>query len=168
MKYPFRVYQMENEGHCFWIAESQCLKGCVGQGEGIEEACRELELNENDWLEAAKAYNFEIPPVPVEDVTIYSGKFTVRVSASVHKEAAELAKKEGVSLNQYVNDAIVERNSRLTVIAHISPDVESVIQHLRKQLLPPVYTANQGSSRKTYMRMLEDNPYKLTNLGVKQ
>jgi predicted HicB family RNase H-like nuclease len=40
-------------------------------------------------------------PLP-SNQTQYSGKFNVRVPASLHRELARLAVKEGVSLNQYV------------------------------------------------------------------
>ena len=38
IKYPFKVFQTEIDGHVFWIAKSNYLKGCVGQGDLQEEA----------------------------------------------------------------------------------------------------------------------------------
>jgi predicted HicB family RNase H-like nuclease len=40
-------------------------------------------------------------PLPSSEVE-YSGKFNVRVPASLHRKLAKLAVKEGVSLNQYI------------------------------------------------------------------
>lgn len=54
MKYPFKAYPAESEGHKFWIAESLTLRGCVGQGDTYIEAVKELEDNEIEWLEIAK------------------------------------------------------------------------------------------------------------------
>lgn len=113
MKYPFTVYQTQIEGRLLWIADSPCLKGCTGQGDTADEALAELESNEAEWLLAAEKYNIPIPVIPIETVNEYSGKFTVRVAPYVHQAAAEAARKQRISLNQYVNDAIVSQNSRI-------------------------------------------------------
>ena len=54
MKYGFKVYQTNVEGELLWFAESTDLKYCVGQGKTCDEAIRELEANEEEWLEMAK------------------------------------------------------------------------------------------------------------------
>lgn len=114
MRYPFQVYQNKVEEHLFWVAKSTCLKGCVGQGETAAEAISELEANEEEWLVTAKEVGMPIPPVPVEPTREYSGKLTVRIAPAVHRDAAELAKAEKVSLTQYISDAIVNWNARNT------------------------------------------------------
>lgn len=119
MKYGCNVYKTEVEGHVFWVAESKDLKGCVGQGETAEEALSELETNEEEWLDAAKECGIPIPDPSVETMLEYSGKFMTRVSPKVHKEAVENAKKEGLSLNQYVNNAIIVANTSKTTIGAI-------------------------------------------------
>ena len=111
MLYPFQVYQSEVEGHVFWVAKSASLKGCVGQGETAEEAISELEENEGEWLATAKEVGIPIPEVPVEAAQEYSGKLTVRIAPHVHRDAAQLAKAEKVSLTQYISDAIVNWNA---------------------------------------------------------
>lgn len=113
MRYPFKVYKTSVEDHAFWVAESPCLKGCVGQGETMEEALQELEENERIWLETAEEVGIPIPEVPVAKTNEYSGKFTVRVAPYLHRAAAEIAKRENISLNQYVNDAITAQNARM-------------------------------------------------------
>lgn len=67
MKYPFIAYQTQVEGHIFWVAECLTLKGCVGQGDTLESACKELEENETEWLKTAEKYNIEIPPIPMKN-----------------------------------------------------------------------------------------------------
>lgn len=111
MLYPFQVYQNKVEEHVFWVAKSACLKGCVGQGETAEEAISELETNEREWLVTAKEVGIPIPPVPVEMSQEYSGKLTVRIAPAVHRDAAQRAKSERISLTQYISDAIVNWNA---------------------------------------------------------
>lgn len=117
MLYPFQVYQSEVEQHVFWVAKSSSLKGCVGQGETAEEAISELEANEREWLATAREVGIPIPAVPVETSQDYSGKLTVRIAPGVHREAAQLAKSEKVSLTQYISDAIVNWNAHNSMAA---------------------------------------------------
>lgn len=113
MKYEFRVYQMQVDEHLFWIAKSTALKGCVGQGETAQEAISELEANENEWLLTAEECNISIPTPSIQKENAYSGKVSLRFSAFTHEEASENAKTLGISLNQYINDAIVYYNATI-------------------------------------------------------
>lgn len=132
MKYPFRVYQMQVEGSVFWVAECPTLKGCAGQGETLEMALTELEANEQSWLELAQEYGLAIPEIPLEQVNSYSGKLTLRVAPYVHKEAAELAKKQNISLNQYINDAIVAQNARVSTVDQIVPEIKKAVSYIKE------------------------------------
>ena len=61
-------------------------------------------------VEAAKENGIDIP-APVIEENEYSGKFIVRVSPLVHRDAVENAKRQGLSLNQYVGNAIIAMNT---------------------------------------------------------
>lgn len=140
MKYPFKVFMTENDHHVFWVAESPILKGCTGQGETIEEAISELEINEKEWLLMAEKYDIEIPQIPIEIENLCSGKFTVRVAPHIHKEAIEHAKQQGISLNQYVNDALVSQNSRIQTSNYIFPELAKAISELKSYIVKPFFT----------------------------
>ena len=116
MKYPFKVYQTESEGHMFWVAKSSSLKGCVGQGDLMSEAIAELEENEEAWLETAKETGIPIPKILVEREETYSGKMTLRLAPYVHMQAVMFAQKEGISLNQYINNAVVSQNAAMNAV----------------------------------------------------
>ncbi|MBB2156644.1 type II toxin-antitoxin system HicB family antitoxin [Gluconacetobacter diazotrophicus] len=47
----------------------------------------------------------------IDPVRHYSGKFQVRVNEELHARAAEAAAARGVSLNQFVQDAIAEAST---------------------------------------------------------
>ena len=132
MKYPFEVYRAVNEGNVFWVARSKVLNDCAGQGDSIEEACDELESNEKEWLEAAAEYGFDIPEIPTESLVQNSGKFTVRVSPQTHRVAVRQAEKQGISLNQYVNDAIVWANAQNDCVEGIMPIVKEQFDKVAK------------------------------------
>lgn len=54
MIYPYKTYILKVNGERFWVAESEVLPGCVGQGNYLGEAVKELEENEIIWLKTAK------------------------------------------------------------------------------------------------------------------
>lgn len=116
IKYPFRVFQTDVKGHVFWVAKSNYLKGCVGQDDAQEDAIAELEQNETVWIETALKTGIPVPEVPVERIEEYSGKMTLRIAPFVHMQAAQLAERGGISLNQYINNAVVSQNAMLNSI----------------------------------------------------
>lgn len=135
MKYPFSVAQMENDGHVYWVAKSSQLDGCVGQGNSAEEALVELAENEEAWLETAKEVGIPIPDVSIEKVQTYSGKMTLRVSPFVHAQAAHIAKKWGISLNQYINDAVVAYNKETSIVGYMSANVSSITDQINRKFI---------------------------------
>ena len=67
MIYPFHVYRAYTGDDFFWVASSDVLLGCIGQGRTARAAIRELRGNERAWVKFAKAYkdDVRIPTVPV-------------------------------------------------------------------------------------------------------
>lgn len=109
MRYGFKVYQTKVNDELLWFAESTDLKYCAGQGYTCDEAIRELENNEREWIQMAIEDGEELPQPSVEYQTTYSGKFTVRLSKSLHEHASQRATSEGISLNSFVQEAIAIR-----------------------------------------------------------
>lgn len=122
MKYNFSVAREVVEDQVYWIARCKEVNTIVGQGESAEEAIAELASNEEAWLEMAADLGMEIPqnnPVPKRQ---YSGKFMTRISPAAHATAAKFAAADGISLNQYVSDAISYyngHNERLSMNSNI-------------------------------------------------
>lgn len=125
MLYETNVYQMNVEGHLFWVADSKILKGCTGQGESSEEAIRELEENEREWLETAKEYGIEIPPQTAKKEKSYSGKISLRISPYVHEQAAKAAEELEISLNQFIGNAIIEYTGKITSSLYECPECDA-------------------------------------------
>ena len=111
MKSEFEVYQMQVEDHLFWVARSKILKGCLGQGDTAEDAIKELEINEEEWIDTATVCGIPVPAPTVHSQYAYSGKVSLRFSPFTHEEASNNAKALNISLNQYINDAIVYYNA---------------------------------------------------------
>jgi len=63
VKYPFVIYPAAEGGY---VAEIPALKGCLAQGETLNETLEELETIENLWLETAQQTGLELPKVEAE------------------------------------------------------------------------------------------------------
>ncbi len=86
-----------------WVAEVVELPGVLSQGETIEEAAEGVRNAMADWIEVMLEDGKEIP-LPRD--TSYSGRFLVRIPSSLHARLTDLAELEGVSLNQFVSNAL--------------------------------------------------------------
>lgn len=133
MIYEANIYQMTVEEHVFWIAESKSLKGCVGQGDTSDEAIKELEQNEQEWIATAKEVGIPIP-LPIAKAPIqHNGKFALRLAPNVYNESSLIAEELGISMNQYFNNAIVSYNAasnsflRKPIFTEINGDSSSKI-----------------------------------------
>lgn len=80
--------------------------------------------------ELLSEYDFAEPQEPAR----YSGKITTRVSPHIHRQAAMLAAEQGISLNQYISDAIVALNNQLIGIKSAAPAVEQVVDDCCRRL----------------------------------
>ncbi|HLA96517.1 MAG TPA: type II toxin-antitoxin system HicB family antitoxin [Pyrinomonadaceae bacterium] len=63
VKYPFVIYPAEEGGY---VAEIPALKGCLAQGETLDETLEELATVENLWLETAIKTGLKLPNIFVE------------------------------------------------------------------------------------------------------
>jgi antitoxin HicB len=60
MQYPIVIYPCEEGGY---VAEIPALKGCLAQGETIEDVLGELKIVTDLWLETAEKYGQKLPDV---------------------------------------------------------------------------------------------------------
>ena len=98
--------------------------GCITQGDSPDEAYAHLHETALAWIEAAQDLGQPIPDPQEENA--YRGKFALRMPASLHKEAAEAAERDGTSLNQFVVAAIAERIGANKLYAVLSKKIEEL------------------------------------------
>lgn len=111
MSYRMEVVEDKEEGG--YVISFPDLPGCMTCGETIESAMKNAEDAKKAWIEAALEDNIEIhEPNSLED---YSGQFKLRIPRSLHRDLAEHAQREGISMNQYCvyllskNDALCSK-----------------------------------------------------------
>jgi predicted RNase H-like HicB family nuclease len=103
LPYTIELRNTPDEG---WFARVRELPGCMSQGETADDAVANIQEAMHLWLEVSLEQGDAIPEPRSEEA--YSGKFVVRVPRSLHRDLAETAEREGVSLNQYINTALAQ------------------------------------------------------------
>lgn len=98
------IRKLDDKGNEYWTAYFPAVNDCTGTGDTFEEAVKEAYENLEIYLDYLKEAGYPIPQEYEEPE--YSGKFTFRTSRTKHKQIVELAKKEGLSLNNYLNELI--------------------------------------------------------------
>jgi antitoxin HicB len=100
-RYPATVFWTDEDGG--FIATAPDLPGCSAFGETQEQALVELEQAIEAWIEAARAAGNPIPEPSRPAIEPQpSGRLLVRMPGSLHARLVQEAKREHVSLNQYV------------------------------------------------------------------
>lgn len=103
LKEPYtRVLIPEEEGG--YSAEILEFPGCYSCGDTADEAMANLEEAAISWIEASLEQGHEIP-APLSRPE-YSGKIALRLPPGLHRQAARMAMRENVSLNQFLVSAI--------------------------------------------------------------
>lgn len=98
LNYKIEVTKDESEGG--FVLSIPELPGCITCADNLDLGYKLLEDAKEQWIIAAleSSYPIKEPSQPIEQ---YSGQFKLRFPKSLHKELAENAKNEGVSMNQY-------------------------------------------------------------------
>lgn len=122
LDYPYTV--VPDDGS--FVIEFPDLPGCMAQVEGANEIPGAAEEIRTLWIEGEYEDGHDIPePVRKE----FSGKFVTRVPRSLHRDLVESARREGMSLNAYVNYLLAERD----VAARISARLDELEQRARSR-----------------------------------
>ena len=102
--YQIIVYPVETESGTEWIARYPEVNNTGGSGMTVEEAIEDAKSNLKFELELLAEEGKEAPK-PYEPSN-YSGKISLRIPRSVHKQIAELSASEGVSINSLISAAV--------------------------------------------------------------
>jgi len=90
-----------------WFAAVRELRGCMTEADDFDEAARQIRDAMRVWIEDALEAG-EFVPEPRSEGE-FSGKFSVRLPKSLHRDLVHQAEREGVSLNQYIT-AVLSRS----------------------------------------------------------
>ncbi len=100
-RYAVTTRKVVVDGEELWRATVRELPDLAEFAESREEAI-ELALDAIESLKASAAEDGRLFPEPAEDEEDYSGRVTLRLPKSLHREIALKAQDEDVSLNSYI------------------------------------------------------------------
>jgi antitoxin HicB len=108
LKRPYHIEMVyDNAGEASgWFARVLEFPGCMTQTNTFEELGPMIQDAMYSWIEIGLEDGQPIPE-PFEDES-YSGKFVVRVPRRLHRQLAEAAERDNVSLNAYVTAALAK------------------------------------------------------------
>jgi predicted RNase H-like HicB family nuclease len=104
-KYSFQVAWSDEDNTYF--ASCPEFPGLLAHGDTPEEAIKEAGIALEGVIEVYKESDLQLPePLTRQE---YSGQFRLRLPRSLHRQAAQMAEREGVSLNTFVTITIAEK-----------------------------------------------------------
>jgi predicted RNase H-like HicB family nuclease len=103
LSYPVELVR-EDDGRFF--ARNPDLPGCVAEGNTADEVIENLSDSRALWIESRLEDGYDVPE---PDISVHSGKLSLRMSPSLHASLSEMAKGQDISLNLLINTILAER-----------------------------------------------------------
>lgn len=126
-KYPFNIAWSEEDQA--YLVTCPAFPGLSAFGGTEEEAVSEAKVALGVMIEACRKKKVPLPEP--RSVGTYSGQTRLRLSKTLHRLAAAMAEAEGVSLNQYIVDALVARVTGEQVASRALSEVKQCFQQTR-------------------------------------
>lgn len=120
-----RPYQREliPEEDGGWFARIAEFPGCMTEGDTPAEALENLDDAMDGWLRVVLEDGDPVPDPFIQQK--FSGKTVVRLGSSLHRDATIAADRDGVSLNQYITQAVARSVGASMVAGKSSGEIES-------------------------------------------
>jgi antitoxin HicB len=109
--------------------------GCIATGDSAPETLATLEEVAQSWLLSALERGQNIPE-PIDNNNDFSGRLVLRIPKSLHKRAAWIAEREGVSLNNFIttslSGSVGERNASVTALltSAVTPILSTAVSYV--------------------------------------
>jgi antitoxin HicB len=128
LKAPYKRVLIPDEESGTYTAEIAEFPGCVSQGQTPQEALENLETAVRGWIEAVLDLGQEVPPPSITED--YSGKLALRLPRSLHRRAAQMAQRDGVSLNLLIATAIAEKVGAGRAYSQMKRQPAPIVHHV--------------------------------------
>lgn len=129
LPYTIEVIYDDSDNAPGYFARVVELPGCMTQADTFAELGEMIEDAMRLWIGSSLEDGQPVPePRPQEE---YSGKFVVRLPRSLHRELAEAAQREGVSINQWVSVALAHYAARGAAPAAPAPKRAKRVQRVK-------------------------------------
>lgn len=137
-KFKFNVYPLSEDDGGGFYAEVPELPGCIASAQTIQETISLLQEAIDSWVKVTNEKGKTVPNTTYynADDDLPSGRFSVRISRSSHKELLEIAKKENESLNGIVAkflDVMIAAGSISTIIENKMRTIGAMMEVATRQ-----------------------------------
>jgi predicted RNase H-like HicB family nuclease len=137
LNYPYTVEEVIEEGKTIFSLVLPDLPGCGAEGKTLDEARGRLEDAKEAWIQTALDAGLSVPePVAQDD---FSGRLLLRIPPKLHMKLAKNAKREDLSLNQYIKsllEIMVENQSLLGRVQKIEAQISLITKKLPPESKP--------------------------------
>lgn len=123
-KYPIHIAWSDEDAA--YVATCPAFPGLSAFGDTEEKAVTEAKVALKGMIEVCRKKRIPLPEPRTAGT--YSGQTRLRLSKSLHRQAAAMAEAEEVSLNQYIVDALIARVTGEQVASRLLGEVK---RHLK-------------------------------------
>ena len=168
LNYPMLIEKIYDEGELLFTASIKELPGLIVYGESLEEIYDEIELAKADWIEANLEWGRKIKEHLENSLEEYSGKITLRIPKTLHKEVKERSEIEGVSLNQtivqLINDGLFKQTQN--VVEQLAEQFEQMTKKVSQTIAEKVSAPEQHIHQTIIVKNQSEKiqPYKEQNI----
>ena len=161
-KYGFRIlWSDEDQGY---VATCPEFPGLLAFGETEEQALAEAKIARQLFIEDMQESGEELPVA--QTAHEYSGQTRLRLSKTVHRQAAEIAASEGISLNQFILDAINEKLGAQKAGSHFVGELKKALaenaQQRRVDIASIVWQEDRGTQYRRIVKTLTETSIETT------
>lgn len=127
LNYPYTIEEEKENGKTVYVAEIPDLPGCGTHGNSLKEVRKNLEEAKILWIEESWKRNLPIPEPSYE----YSGRILLRIPPALHGRLNKQARKEGVSLNQFIRNQLEAKLDQSNILERLEK-MERAIRDLKR------------------------------------
>jgi antitoxin HicB len=134
LQLPYRISVVRDEAgdESSWRAAIEELPGCEVRGSTPADAVARIPAALAEWVATAQADGREIPEP--REARSYSGRLLLRMARSLHRELAQAAERDQVSLNAYINyllaGASQQQRPPAAPVERLAPDTARLARFL--------------------------------------
>ena len=165
-RYGFKIFWSEEDNAC--IATCQEFPGLSAFGSSEEEALREGKLALQLMIEAYQERGIPLPQPPQVGEGQYSGQFRVRLPKSLHRQAAQIAATDGISLNQLVVSAVEQRVGAKQVGTRMLAEMKQLLIEHATQYQVTLASALTSNQRMTFTQAIRSEAINAGTSGVEK
>ena len=168
LNYPILIEKIYDEGELLFTASIKELPGLIVYGESLEEVYDEIELAKADWIEDNLEWGRKIKEPLENSLEEYSGKITLRLPKTLHRDVKERSEIEGVSLNQtmvqLINDGLFKQTQN--AVEQLTEQFKDMTKKLSQTIAEKVSASEQHIHQTIIIKNQSEKiqPYKEQNI----